>query len=419
MSPARDPFSPMSLRPLSHLFAPALGAVLLMSPLARAQTPPDHPPVGHPTNMNGGPAADGSAPDPNVPPGTVEIEVLDEQNRPALGAEVELVMNVQSIEEGNSQRSTKKPVPPDGKVVFGNLESGLRITYAVRVKSQGGTYDVPAFRLSNVGQKVTVHVFPTTSDINQAFVGFRGLAYVQMREDFFHISAMYRVMNMGRQTFVPNNVTISLPAGAQAVDVQEKAGDAGFEKIGDHKVRLVGTFPPGQRDLQFTFQLENQNEKELAFELGAPPHLAEQRILVEDIPGMELSVAGFGPAETTTGPDGKPVLFAQKIMQPGQAELSSMRIELSGLPTVGPGRWMALSLALLVALGGLIMAFLQKNKRSDEQLEQKKVAREVLLREMQLLESARAMDKIGPRTYEQTKREILLALARLEQPSAA
>ncbi len=394
---------------------------VLQSGAASAQSmPTGHPPAGHPQAgaMKNGRPQNSSTPDPELPAGTVQVTVLDSQGLPVPGAQVSLTELFQSIDQGNSENVQRESTKANGVVLFDGLKTGLRMSHQVRVESQGAHYEVSAFRLGNTGQAVTIFVYPTTSDIKAAFVGFRGLTYIQMREDFFQVSAMYRVLNMSDKTYLPQGITIQLPQEAQAIDVETKVGDAGFEKAGK-QVSLVGTFPPGHKDLQFTFQIENKNEERLFFELGSPPHLAEQRVLVEETPGMELSVAGFGATESTAGPDGKQVLFAQKIMRTGEEQLGSIRVELGGLPTIGPGRWFALALAACIGLGGLVLALLRLDPKTASSEAQKDAARQVLLDEMKLLETARKTDKIGPRTYEQTKKEILLALARLGSKAKA
>jgi hypothetical protein len=61
-------------------------------------------------------------------------------------------------------------------------------------------------------------------------------------------------------------------------------------------------------------------------------------------------------------------------------------------------------------------------KRRDsetDQGQQRDRARDTLLDEMLLLESAHRDGAVGPRTYEETRREILVALARLEPDATA
>jgi hypothetical protein len=358
--------------------------------------------------------ADSSAPDPSLAPQTIVVQVMDGSTQlPAAGAQVELLTVVQNIQHGDSKNLSTKVVGPDGRVTFSGLDTSIRNNYSVRVRNAGARYEVPDFRLGKSGHHVLIHVYPVTSNMREAFVGFRGLTYVQMREDNAHITVMYRVLNMGRRTFLPQGITLHLPKDASALDVESKVGDAGFEKT-ENGVRLVGTYPPGSRDLQFSFQLKNHNQSEVGWTMSVPPHLAEQRVLVEDVPGMELRVPGFEPAEATTGPDGKKVLFAQRVMRPGEGELNELRIELSGLPVIGPGRWIATALAVAIGIFGLVLGLLRGRGKPREDDDQRLIAQQVLLQEMQLLERARAHDQVGPRTYEQTRREIMMALARLE-----
>jgi hypothetical protein len=318
--------------------------------------------------MGMGPPRDVSQPDPLVSPGTIRVQVVDGSGDPAQDAEVELITQFQSIELGNSEKSARRPVPPAGEISFSGLDSALRYSYVVRVRSGGALYQVAPFRLGKTGHQVLIHIYPTTSDLRQAFVGFRGLTFVQLREDVFHISAMYRVLNMSNLTYLPRGIDIQLPKDAEAVDVENKVGDAGFERDGD-KVRLVGTFPPGH---------------------------------------------GFRAAESTLGPDGKKVLFAQRVMQPGENEMRRVRMELSGLPVVGPGRWVAAAVAASIGLFGLGLGMRRRAAKTAGDEQEQLLARQVLLQEMKLLELAHSREQIGPRTYEQTRREILLALARLE-----
>jgi hypothetical protein len=413
MRPIEASFS-MQRSFLSALFLVASCGTMFVPGLARAQSAP-HPPPGHGQMMAGsGRNADASAPDPSLAPHTILVRVVDGSTQlPAAGATVDLVTVVQSIQDGDSKTLSTKVVGPDGQVTFSGLDTSIRNNYSVKVQRDGARYAVPEFRLGKTGHHVLIHVYPVTSNMREAFVGFRGLTYVQMREDNAHITVMYRVLNMGRRTFLPQGITLDLPADAFALDVESKMGDAGFEKT-EHGVRLVGTYPPGSRDLQFSFQLKNHNQSEVSWTMSVPPHLAEQRVLVEDVPGMELRVAGFEPAEATTGPDGKKVLFAQRVMRPGEGELNQLRIELSGLPVIGPGRWVATALAASIGIFGLGLGLFRRRGKQNDDDDQRLIAQQVLLQEMRLLERAHAQDQVGPRTYEQTRREIMMALARLE-----
>jgi hypothetical protein len=75
--------------------------------------------------------------------------------------------------------------------------------------------------------------------------------------------------------------------------------------------------------------------------------------------------------------------------------------------------------ALSMAIGGVFAArgafddaVLGKDVATD-----KRRAREILLRELLLLEAARRAEKIGPRSYEQSRLRLIDAIARLGLPA--
>lgn len=364
--------------------------------------------------MGNGPPQNLSVPDPSVPARTIEVEVFDEHQRPLRGAKVNLLSLFQSIAEGNTEDVTSKITDESGLVRFEKLDDAIRYSYAVAVEDRGASYDVPSFRLGKVGQRVRIHTFATTSDPREAFMGIQGYFTVQVNDDLLRIDGAYRVFNMGQKTWLPSGIFLRLPESAQAVEAKLSAGDAGFEEA-PQGLKLVGSFPPGQKDLAFSFHIPNTNTESQSFAMGIPPHTVDLNVLIEQAPGMGLSVSpGFAPAESRVGRNEKNVLVARRVLRPGEAQLSEIRIELTGLPVIGPGRWIATFIALGLALLGVLATWMKRRESATEKREQQDKARETLLNEMLLLERAHQGGDIGPRTYEETRREILVALARLE-----
>jgi hypothetical protein len=149
--------------------------------------------------------------------------------------------------------------------------------------------------------------------------------------------------------------------------------------------------------------------------MQVPPHVVDMNVLTEASPGMDLSVSpGFEPAIERTGRDDKKVLLTRRVLRPGDSQLESVEIELSGLPVVGPGRWWAVLAALGIVALGVVASFYRTDEETTDQDEERQRARGKLLDEMILLQRALDQGEIGPHTFEQTKREILNALARLE-----
>jgi hypothetical protein len=269
--------------------------------------------------------------------------------------------------------------------------------------------------LEKAGHRVVIHTYPVTSDPREAFVGLQGFVTVRLKEDLFRVDTVYRVINMSRTTWRPAPIRVELPQDAQGVEAKISSGDAGFREI-PGGLELVGTFPPGQKDLPFAFHVPNENEESQTIEMSVPPHLVDMNVLTEASPGMTLSVSpGFPGSEERMGRDEKKVLLTRRVMRPGEGQLERVVIVLGGLPVIGPGRWIAVGVAALMAGLGLFAALFRKEEDDEsEKKEEQERARNTLLGEMLLLKRAFDEGSIGPKTFEQTKREILTALARLE-----
>jgi hypothetical protein len=95
--------------------------------------------------------------------------------------------------------------------------------------------------------------------------------------------------------------------------------------------------------------------------------------------------------------------------------LDTVHFQLSGLPTRGAAPWIAVFLALGIAAGGVSTAFgssdLQRARRQARG--ERREAKNKILDELVALERARRKGRIGPRAYDETRRTMLTALARL------
>lgn len=382
-----------------------------------AEAPPEKPQNPH-GFVQGPPPSDQSFPDPTLPVGEVHVRVVGPNEEPIAGAKVTLLTHFQSVAKGDNKSTQSSLTGADGVAVFRKLETALRFSYGVSVTREGATYELPAFRLEKSGHRAVVHTYPVTSDPKQAFVGMQGYVTARVKEDLFRVDTVYRVINMSRTTWRPNPIRIELPRNAQGLEAEITAGDAGFRQV-EGGLELVGSFPPGQKDLPFAFHVPNENEESQTIEMSVPPHLVDMNVLTESSPGMTLSVSpGFPGAEERMGRDEKKVLLTRRVMRPGEGQLERVVIQLGGLPVIGPGRWIAVGASALIAGLGLFTALFRKEEEDEtEKKEEQERARATLLDEMLLLKRAFDEGTIGPKTFEQTKREILTALARLEPMS--
>jgi hypothetical protein len=248
--------------------------------------------------------------------------------------------------------------------------------------------------------------------------------YIETRDDVFQFEMLFRAFNVGQVTWVPKDVVVQLPKGFKAFKAQESMTDVHFEQVDGVGARFKGTFSPGQNEASFRFQMPKSNEDSASFHVTLPPHVAEMRVIAEASSAMNLEVDGFQPPVPTSNQNGQRVLVSVKQLQRRDEELKDFVATLSGIPTPGPGRWVAVLVALCMAIGGVFAArgaFDDAGGGKDAAADKKR-AREILLRELIALEAARRAEKIGPRSYDQSRLRLIDAIARLglsaERPKA-
>jgi len=212
---------------------------------------------------------------------------------------------------------------------------------------------------------------------------------------------------------------VQLPKDFKAFKAQESMTDVHFEPVDEVGARLKGTFSPGQQEASFRFQMPKSNDDSASFQLSLPPHVAEMRVIAEASSTMNLDVDGFQPPVPTANQNGQRVLVSVKQLLRRDEEIKGFVATLSGIPTPGPGRWVAVLVALGMAIGGVFAArgaFDDAGAGKDVEADKKR-AREILLRELMALEAARRAGSVGPRTYEQSRLRLIDAIARLGLPA--
>jgi len=376
--------------------------------------------AARPASANSAPQADVNEPSPSLAPGTISATIISDQGVPLAGQQVRLGIMFQKIAEGESRSEKFAQADAEGRATFTELSRGSDYAYRVTVQSGAANYQTAPFNLKqDMGQSVVLRVFPSTSDSERAAFGMRGYLYVETRDDVFQFEALFRVFNVGQITWVPNDVVIKLPTGFKAFKAQEGMTDVHFEQVEGVGARLKGTFPPGQAEASFRFQLAKSNEDSLTFRMSVPPHVAEMRVIAEASSTMNLAVDDFQPPVATANQNGQRVLVSVKQLEKRNEVIKDFTATLSGIPTPGPGRWLALAIAGCMAIGGVFAArgaFDDAAGNSDVAADKKR-ARELLLRELLALETARREERIGPRSYQQSRVALIDAIARLGLPA--
>jgi hypothetical protein len=376
--------------------------------LAQAATPGDH------TRKI---PQDLSAPAPDLPIGTIEAIIVDGEEKPIVGHDVRLGIMYQTVAEGESRSEKFAKTDELGRVRFSGLSNKGGYSYRVTLKSGIAEYSsMPLALDENMGQRLRIHVFPVTDDIGKAYVGVRGITYVEARDELFQFQVMYRIFNVGAVTWVPRGVRFELPAGSKAFSADRSMTDVRFESDDPNGVVLRGTITPGQHDASFRFQVEKDRVESAYFSLGILPHTYEMRVIAAASPAMKLDVPGFEVPQVDQTQNGQRVLVTRRLFEATDREAKTYSIGLHGLPVPGPGRWIAALIAALLAASGFGAAWGYLNFDAPGRLkrdEELATARELILAELVEVEQARKAGELGPRAHGEARKLLLDALARL------
>lgn len=358
---------------------------------------------------------DGSQDDSTLPVGSIVISVRDAQDKPIAAAPINLGIFHSSVAKGDSRENKSGVSDEAGQIRFDGLPIGSGITYKVSTSRGPATYSVMPFPLSDKnGKRVVLHSYEISNDIERLPIGTEGFVYLSLKEDAIQIEQMYTVLNLGSVTWVAD-LPIELPEGFRAFNKQDSMDEARIDEVSGKGAALRGTFSPGRHELSFRYQVPLDNETRQSMTMELPAHIFQAQILAESSKTMGLEVADFPAAQKTQNRQGKRVLGTEKQF-PRKDGKQTLTITLTGLPTTGPGRWIAVALAVGALLGGLAY-YLQK--RDDEGLDVEARrdlvdAREALLTEIVALEKAHKSGEIGPKSYAHLRASLFDALARIE-----
>ena len=394
--------------------------------------PAGHPPVNgddeedEPADPHAKGAAQGNDPrffnppedtvveDGSLPPGTIVVTIKDAQDRPVPRMPITLGVLHSTVTKGDSSERQARDGDEGGAARFDGLAFGTGYTYRLATTRGAATFGHPPFGLSaKAGKRVTLHSYEVSANMDELPIAMQTAVYVSLREDAIQVEQLVTVYNLGPVAWVAD-APIELPKGFKAFNKQDAADDARVDEVAGTGAALRGTFPPGRRELDFRYQVPLDGDAKQTLHLRLPKRVAQVRVIAEASRSMALEVAGFKPAQRVDGRDGKHLLVTEHQAERAQGGVGSLDITLSGLPTPGPGRWIAVVLAVIAFASGLLYFGLSGSGLLDEDARQDLTeAREALLGELVALERARKSGEVGPKAYARVRTSLLDALARI------
>jgi len=343
--------------------------------------------------------------DPELPKGTIVVDVIDPAGAPVPKQAVRL-----GLMEQSGGRDSKACVTEDkGSCSFSDLLTDAKHSYRVNVPFEGARYSSTPFRLdAEKGQRVRVVRLPITKD-NRRIFQVLGRTMVEFRDGRARVSQDARLTNLGESTYVfpDGGMRIRLPEGFKAFDALEVMTDQRVSAT-DEGLEISGSIPPGRADLRWAYDIPLGGTS-LSIEQSVPFATMEYQVVSDYIDGMTLEVEGFQVARVHEGGDRR-FLVAGVMRGPGDAPIDPLRIHIRGIPGGGPLPYIAALVAAIFMFLGIWLLF----RPSDQTAALVKVRqdrRTELLEEIASLESQRKAESIGPSFYEHRRRELTDELA--------
>jgi hypothetical protein len=348
------------------------------------------------------PIEDQVKPSSDIPADTVKVQVVSPAGNVLANSTVLLgTLKAQGTREKIAGRTNAQ-----GEAIFTKLPTGSAQAYRVSVPFMGATYGAPPFRLEGEqGVLVRIVRHPVTTDkrwIAQAV----SQIVIEFRDDRLHVIQQGQVVNVGQSTYVfpKQGLAIRLPQNAKAFQTAAVMSDQRISQQGQD-IRIRGSMPPGQVMLAWAYDLPLESPR-MEFGLALGFNSYRVRVGAEAPKGLRLAVDGFPKAQLFE--DGKQRVLLTEL-KATEVPLERLNIKLEGIPGAGPLRWIAVLLALCAAVAGIIYAL--RSRGNPKLAQDPSESRDQLLLYLLELDNLRAREEIGPRYYDQQKRELLDALA--------
>ena len=396
--------------------------------------PPGHPPVDGtavPQHRSQFPQS-GADEAQDVPAGTIVVRVVDVRGGPVPGATVRLG----AMREGERDTPREAVTGSDGEARFDGLPAGSGIAYRASTDVDGARFGAMPFQLGDrVGYRVQLVRFDVGHD-GRGVLLWDAHVEMRFRDDRLMVVERMRIANLSGMavgderprpaTYVPTNgLSFALPAGYTAFNTQASMDDVRVATEGDAAMLRGSIAPTEDQPTEVTFQYQVVlRGGEVSLRLGLPLPVVNAMVAVEAPRGLSVHVAGMPAAELREG-QGDRILFTGVTRQPNDPALSTIDIRLEGIPSpAGPGRTIASGAAALLVLGALGSTLRRggasKGKRTKAEIE---AERDRALDEVRELTRRRDTGEVGPVTYEERRREVVLWLAsllrELDEASAA
>ncbi|MCK4862931.1 MAG: hypothetical protein KAS25_01485 [Dehalococcoidales bacterium] len=239
--------------------------------------------------------------------GTINGQVINgtEGGGSVGGVEISLITYI------NGQLSDTRTAVSDSEGKFQFDSINMEHTYLVSARYMDVDYYYPvAFEPGETTAYVEVGVCDTTASDEKIRVGLTR-KIVNIEEESLLVTEVYWLVNDGDRTYVGTDgvLLFQLPQGAYCFEAPEELM-IDYRLLDDNRVTHLVSFPPGERQLFYSYRLArtDSNELGIALVINYPTDVLELMVEGE---GVEVAVSRLAPAEPVVTDTGERYIYFQ------------------------------------------------------------------------------------------------------------
>jgi hypothetical protein len=289
--------------------------------------------------------------------GTIEGQVINgtEGGGSVAGVEVTLITYSNDMIAGTRTAETDS----EGKFQFDNI--AIENEYLVSASYMEVDYYYPVvFDPGETAAYVEVGVCDATTSDEAIRVGLSH-AIISFEEEGIKVTVVFWLVNDGDRTYVGTDgvLVFTLPEEAYVFEApQELMLD--FQLLGNNRVTYLVPFPPGERQLVYSYSLAepDSNELSIPLEIDYPTDSFELMVGGE---GIEVAVSQLAPAEPVfTATDERFIHFRGENLARG----TIINVHLSNLSDGGGTFLVILWVIIAVVIIGLAVYLLNRRRKN-------------------------------------------------------
>jgi hypothetical protein len=337
--------------------------------------------------------------DERLAAGTVEVKVVDEQEKPVAAVEVVLAHATKASEKVDERRAATDGA---GLARFTALPASPGDGYLATARRDGSSTAGRPFSLAGAhGRLVVIKSVRVTRDARAVHIGGTSHLIAEVKDDVVEVIENLVLVNDGEQPFDPGPGGLQIPLADGAEGAQLGPGAPAGLTVEGKLATFKGTLPPGETPLTVAFVVPQHGDA-VAIRQTVPFQLDRVALVTDRLDGMAIEGEGLKLDEREMNKRPFWVVTGPPVKAGGAID-----VRLAGLPHhSAAARYVAATVAALIALWGLAFSFARSRAPADRaKLEQRRA---------QLLANLAAVVEGGKTGAQATKQREEL-MARLER----